>query len=77
MRHYLRANIFACTAPVYYKIKSIVGERTKENRLEYQIDWEDDPETGEQFETSWEPKRFVTADAIEDWEWQKEEKESE
>ncbi|KZF20336.1 hypothetical protein L228DRAFT_262997, partial [Xylona heveae TC161] len=53
-----------------YKVRDIIGE----TRTKYQVDWEDDPVTGEKFRPTWEPKSFVNAAAIEDWENKKSQK---
>ncbi|KAK3707652.1 hypothetical protein LTR37_012000 [Vermiconidia calcicola] len=50
-----------------YKIKSIIGE----NKTHYHISWEDDEITGEQYENTWEPKKFANQLAIDDWKAQK------
>ena len=50
-----------------YKIKSIIGE----NKTHYHISWEDDEITGEQYENTWEPKKFANQLAIDDWKEQK------
>ncbi|KAI9880921.1 MAG: hypothetical protein M1830_009989 [Pleopsidium flavum] len=54
----------------YYTIKSII----KEKKGRYLIDWEDDPNTGEKFKPSWEPRRHANASAIADWASKKKEK---
>lgn len=46
-----------------YKIRTIVAE----SRKKYLIDWEDDEQTGETFEPTWEPKAYANQLAIEDW----------
>ena len=56
-----------------YKLKSIVGE----SATEYLINWEDDEETGEKFENTWEPKDHANQEAVDDWEAQKADKKSE
>ncbi|KAK5164626.1 uncharacterized protein LTR77_009832 [Saxophila tyrrhenica] len=53
-----------------YKIRSIIGETTNQ----YHISWEDDEQTGESFEDTWEPKKHANRLAIEDWENQKAQK---
>ena len=50
-----------------YKLKSIL----EESKSKYLIEWEDDEETGQRFENTWEPKRNANQQAIEDWERQK------
>jgi len=37
----------------FYKIRDIVAENIEGGRKYYQIDWEDDPETGESYEKTW------------------------
>ena len=48
----------------YYKVKAIIDETA----TRYHISWEDDEETGESYENTWEPKSNVTADTIAEWE---------
>lgn len=48
----------------YYALRAIVDETA----THYLIQWEDDAETGESFENSWEPKANATADAVATWE---------
>lgn len=36
-----------------YAIKDIIDEKYERGRVWYRIDWEDDPNTGEQFDPSW------------------------
>lgn len=47
-----------------YKIRAIVGEL----KNKYQIDWEDDSDTGESYPKTWEPKKNANALAVADWE---------
>lgn len=47
-----------------YKIRAIVDE----TKTRYQIEWEDDEVSGEQYPLSWEPKGFANKLAVEDWE---------
>ncbi|MCJ1245688.1 hypothetical protein MMC30_002892 [Trapelia coarctata] len=47
-----------------WKVRDIISE----NRTQYLIDWEDDPETGEKFKPTWEPKAYANAVAIAAWE---------
>lgn len=46
-----------------YKLRTILDE----TKTHYLIDWEDDSETGEQFEPSWEPKANANPEAVSDW----------
>jgi hypothetical protein len=46
-----------------YKLRSIIAERPGQ----YLIDWEDDEETGEPYEPSWEPKANANRQAVADW----------
>lgn len=55
-----------------YKLKSIIGE----TETHYLIEWENDEETGEVFEDSWEPKENANREAVADYEFQKAEKRS-
>lgn len=52
----------------FYSIRGIL----KETKTHYQVDWDDID--GKSFPPSWEPKSFVTAVAIQEWEDQKKEK---
>ena len=44
----------------YYTAHAILSHRPSPNGLEYKVDWEPDPETGEKYEPSWEPHAFVS-----------------
>ncbi|GAB7360655.1 hypothetical protein MBLNU230_g0534t1 [Neophaeotheca triangularis] len=47
-----------------YKLRNILNETS----THYLIDWEDDTETGESFDPSWEPKENANPEAVADWE---------
>jgi hypothetical protein len=38
---------------VWSSIKDILDERRRNGRLEYLVEWENDPDTGESFPTEW------------------------
>lgn len=46
----------------------MLAERVVGRKILYQIDWEDDKETGEKFNPTWEPKENLTKVALDDWE---------
>ncbi|KAK4544223.1 hypothetical protein LTR36_004433 [Oleoguttula mirabilis] len=50
-----------------YKVKSILDEKDRQ----YLIDWEDDEQTGEHYEPTWEPKSHANKQAVADWQRQK------
>ncbi|KAK3374020.1 hypothetical protein B0T24DRAFT_657686 [Lasiosphaeria ovina] len=54
-----------------YAIRGIIEEKYKRRKLLYRIDWEDDPDTGETFEPTWEPAENATPVAVADWEEEK------
>ncbi|KAF7868491.1 hypothetical protein EAF04_005022 [Stromatinia cepivora] len=56
------------STPPLYNIKGILSERKFGKTTEFLIDWEDNPETGEPYEPSWEPYSNVTEVAIYEWE---------
>ncbi|RDL36442.1 uncharacterized protein BP5553_05794 [Venustampulla echinocandica] len=60
-----------------YSIKDIIREKTKNGRLLYLIDWDDDPDTGKPYDRTWEPADFVTPEAIADWEKKKKDSDEE
>jgi hypothetical protein len=37
----------------YYLVKQILDQKIEEGVIQYQIDWEDNPETGETYPPSW------------------------
>ena len=45
-------------------MKQIIDERNNK----YLIEWEDDEETGQSYENTWEPKRNANKLAVADWE---------
>ncbi|EDN96467.1 hypothetical protein SS1G_01393 [Sclerotinia sclerotiorum 1980 UF-70] len=55
-------------SPPLYNIKGILSERKIGKTTEFLIDWEDNPETGEPYEPTWEPYSNVTEVAIYEWE---------
>ncbi|KAK0727946.1 hypothetical protein B0T26DRAFT_672552 [Lasiosphaeria miniovina] len=54
-----------------YAIRGIIEEKYKRRKLLYLIDWEDDSDTGEAFEPTWEPAENATPVAVADWEEEK------
>ncbi|MCJ1434337.1 hypothetical protein MMC27_003704 [Xylographa pallens] len=46
-----------------YKVRDIINEKGSK----YLIDWEDDPETGEKYQPTWEPKSYANAEAVAAW----------
>lgn len=50
-----------------YKIRSIL----EESATQYLIDWEDDFQSEQKYEPTWEPKEFANDLARQDWEKQK------
>lgn len=46
-----------------YKAKCILNE----SKTKYQIDWIDDPKTGESFKPTWEPKGNANKELVDDW----------
>ncbi|MCJ1286065.1 hypothetical protein MMC26_005407 [Xylographa opegraphella] len=46
-----------------YKVRDIINEKGRK----YLIDWEDDPETGEKYQPTWEPKSYANAEAVAAW----------
>ncbi|ROW08823.1 hypothetical protein VMCG_02746 [Cytospora schulzeri] len=59
----LQDNLFA--------IKDIIDEKVVNGQRYYQIDWADNPTTGESYSPTWEPEENANEDAVEDWEWKK------
>ncbi|WYZ38625.1 hypothetical protein EsH8_III_000539 [Colletotrichum jinshuiense] len=51
----------------WWIIRDILQERTRGSKIEYLVDWEDDPDTGEQYPPSWAPSEDITSKAIFDW----------
>ncbi|KAJ3947103.1 uncharacterized protein N0V96_003489 [Colletotrichum fioriniae] len=51
----------------WYIIKDILQERRNGSNIEYLVDWEDNPETGERYRPTWAPSKDVTSKAIFDW----------
>lgn len=52
----------------YYQVRTVLAERIKGKKIEYQIDWEDNERTGEKYTPTWEPKENLTERALADWE---------
>ncbi|KAH8888871.1 hypothetical protein GQ53DRAFT_235893 [Thozetella sp. PMI_491] len=50
-----------------YAIRGILQEERRAGKLFYQIDWEDDPETGESYDPTWEPSENANPEAVADW----------
>ncbi|MCJ1390188.1 hypothetical protein MMC18_003046 [Xylographa bjoerkii] len=46
-----------------YKVRDIINEKG----AKYLIDWEDDPETGEKYQPTWELKSYANAEAVAAW----------
>ncbi|OHF02865.1 hypothetical protein CORC01_01966 [Colletotrichum orchidophilum] len=51
----------------WFTIKDILQERRRNSNIEYLVDWEDNPETGERYSPTWAPSKDVTSKAIFDW----------
>ncbi|KAK1984239.1 hypothetical protein LZ30DRAFT_586632 [Colletotrichum cereale] len=51
----------------WYIVKDILQERKCGTSIEYLVDWEDDPDTGERYRPTWTPSKDVTSKAIFDW----------
>lgn len=52
-----------------WAFRAILGERTAANGAkEYLIEWEDDPDTGEKYEPTWEVEANVPSNDIAEWE---------
>ncbi|KAK1730429.1 uncharacterized protein BDZ83DRAFT_404979 [Colletotrichum acutatum] len=51
----------------WYIIKDILQERRNGSNIEYLVDWEDNPVTGERYRPTWAPSKDVTSKAIFDW----------
>ncbi|KAL1589764.1 hypothetical protein WHR41_01617 [Cladosporium halotolerans] len=55
----------------FYKVRTVLEERGSHKNRQYLIDWEDDEQTGEKFEPTWEPRENVNEEALADWAEQK------
>ncbi|KAK3944991.1 hypothetical protein QBC46DRAFT_435613 [Diplogelasinospora grovesii] len=62
-------------ADPYFTVNAILKERRNRGRLEYFIDWADNPDTGKPYTPSWEPAENVTEAAIVAWEEEKRQRE--
>ncbi|KAK4127661.1 hypothetical protein N657DRAFT_653819 [Parathielavia appendiculata] len=51
-----------------FEIRDILDEKFVKGKLYYQVDWADNPSTGEQYDPTWEPAENVTEAAVADWE---------
>ncbi|GKT40873.1 uncharacterized protein ColSpa_01054 [Colletotrichum spaethianum] len=51
----------------WYIIRDILQERKRGATIEYLVDWEDDPDTGERYHPTWTSSKDVTSKAIFDW----------
>ncbi|KAK1999717.1 hypothetical protein LX36DRAFT_573733 [Colletotrichum falcatum] len=51
----------------WYSIRDIIQERKRGTNIEYLVDWDDDPDTGERYPPTWTPSKDVTSKAIFDW----------
>ncbi|KZL88018.1 endosomal cargo receptor, partial [Colletotrichum incanum] len=51
----------------WYIIRDILQERKRGANIEYLVDWEDDPDTGERYRPTWTRSKDVTSKAIFDW----------
>ncbi|KAH8805943.1 hypothetical protein F5884DRAFT_801173 [Xylogone sp. PMI_703] len=58
----------ASSATQYFKVRDVLEERVRNGQLQYCIDWEDNPETGESYTPTWEPRHHLTEQALLDWE---------
>jgi len=58
----------ASEAIEWWQVRAIVKERKRRGRIQYLVDWEPDPVTGEPYEKEWKYRKDVTKDAIEEWE---------
>lgn len=52
----------------FFQVRTILQEKVHGRKTLYLIDWEDDKESGEKFEPTWEPKENLTEAALDDWE---------
>ncbi|KAH7054207.1 class II histone deacetylase complex subunits 2 and 3-domain-containing protein [Macrophomina phaseolina] len=53
----------AADSEPFYEARAILEER----KGQYRIDWADNPETGETYEPTWEPKRNANKQLVDDW----------
>ncbi|KAK7220418.1 hypothetical protein V2G26_008421 [Clonostachys chloroleuca] len=51
----------------WYVIKDIIDERRVRGKVEYLIDWEDNPDTGKSYDPTWAKSRDVTKEARDEW----------
>ncbi|KAK1965296.1 hypothetical protein LY78DRAFT_610636 [Colletotrichum sublineola] len=51
----------------WYTIKDILQERKRGKNIEYLVDWDNDPDTGERYHPTWTPSKEVTSKAIFEW----------
>ncbi|CAG9999711.1 unnamed protein product [Clonostachys byssicola] len=51
----------------WYVIKDIIDERRVRGKVEYLIDWEDNPKTGKSYDPTWAKSRDVTKEARDEW----------
>ncbi|EFQ29797.1 uncharacterized protein GLRG_04941 [Colletotrichum graminicola M1.001] len=51
----------------WFTIRDILQERNRGKGIEYLVDWDDDPDTGERYRPTWTPSKDVTSKAIFDW----------
>ncbi|KAK4105045.1 hypothetical protein N658DRAFT_521578 [Parathielavia hyrcaniae] len=56
---------------VLFDIRDILDEKFVKGKLYYQVDWADNPATGERYDPTWEPAENVTEAAVADWEREK------
>ncbi|RDA95837.1 hypothetical protein CP533_5129 [Ophiocordyceps camponoti-saundersi (nom. inval.)] len=52
----------------WYSIRGILRERRAKGRVEYLVDWDDDPVTGQSHDPTWTPRCDVTDAARREWE---------
>lgn len=55
-------------ADEYFQVRTILDERVVRKKVEYLIDWEDNPSTGKKYTPTWEPKENITEDTLAEWE---------
>ncbi|KAK2048458.1 hypothetical protein LZ31DRAFT_628296 [Colletotrichum somersetense] len=55
------------TKEKWYTIRDILQERKRGKNIEYLVDWDSDPDTGERYRPTWTPSKDVTSKAIFDW----------
>ncbi|VUC36868.1 unnamed protein product [Clonostachys rosea] len=51
----------------WYVIKDIIDERRVRGKVEYLVDWENNPDTGKSYDPTWAKSRDVTKEARDEW----------